>query len=127
MFDPLIVSNFVENSEMKINTETLITDLIERTKQISDQVESLKQKTEIELNEKKNQESWSVLECIEHLNLYGEFYIQEIEQKINQRTTNPEAYFRSGFIGNKFANSTMPSDDLKKIKTFKDKTQMGVI
>ena len=69
---------------MKIKTESLILDLIERTRQNINQVEQLSQLTEKELNKKKNQVTWSVLECIEHLNLYGEFYIPEIEQKIEQ-------------------------------------------
>ena len=110
---------------MKIKTESLILDLIERTKQNINQVEKFKEIKEKELNKKKNKETWSVLECIEHLNLYGEFYIAEIEQKINQSKTNPETYFKPGIVGNYFAKSMLPSEKMKKIKTFKYKNPSG--
>lgn len=110
---------------MEIKTESLILDLTERTRKNINQVEKLNQLTEKELNKKKSQETWSVLECIEHLNLYGEFYISEIEQKINKSKTNPETFFKSGIIGDYFAKSMMPSEKMKKIKTFKDKDPNG--
>ncbi|MDR6302292.1 DinB family protein [Mesonia maritima] len=110
---------------MKIKTESLILDLIERTRQNINQVEQLSQLTEKELNKKKNQVTWSVLECIEHLNLYGEFYIPEIEQKIEQSKTDPDQLFKSGILGNYFAKSMLPSGKMRKIKTFKDKNPNG--
>ena len=110
---------------MKIKTESLILDLIERTRQNINQVEQLSQLTEKELNKKKNQVTWSVLECIEHLNLYGEFYIPEIEQKIEQSKTDPDQLFKSGVLGNYFAKSMLPSKKMRKIKTFKDKNPNG--
>ena len=110
---------------MKIKTESLILDLIERTRQNINQVEQLSQLTEKELNKKKNQVTWSILECIEHLNLYGEFYIPEIEQKIEQSKTDPDQLFKSGVLGNYFAKSMLPSKKMRKIKTFKDKNPNG--
>ena len=53
---------------MKIQSEILILDLIETIRQNLNYVELLKQKNETELNWKENSESWSVLECLEHLN-----------------------------------------------------------
>ena len=67
---------------MKTQSQTLTLDLIEITRQNLNFAELLKQKTDIELNWKQNSESWSVLECLEHLNLYGYFYIPEIEKTI---------------------------------------------
>jgi DinB superfamily len=67
---------------MKIQSETLILNLIETTRQNLNFVELLNLKTDNELKWKETNESWNVLECLEHLNLYGYFYIPEIEKSI---------------------------------------------
>jgi hypothetical protein len=110
---------------MKIQSEILILDLIETTRQNLNFAELLKQKNEAELNWKANSESWSVLECLEHLNLYGYFYIQEIEKTILSSKQNSEAEFKSGMLGNYFAESMLPKQKLNKMKTFKDKNPLN--
>ena len=110
---------------MKVATETLIADLIERTRQHLNSAEKLKQLSAAALNWKKSPESWSALECIEHLNLYGDFYLPEIESRINKSSTKPDPYFKSGLLGNYFANAMLPKEKLNKMKTFKDKNPAG--
>ena len=128
---------------MKVQTEVLITDLMNRTKQLILEAEALKEKSEEQLNYKQHPQSWSVLECLEHLNLYGRFYLPEIEKRI---TTFPlrrsddsdecqtpsegtegedvkycfDPVFKSGWLGNYFANSMLPKQKLNKMKTFKN-------
>ncbi len=108
-----------------MRSEILIQSLIEQTRQIIDQVEKLKDNDLQTLTWKQNATSWSVLECLEHLNLYGDFYLPEIEHKINNSTTHSEAEFRSGFLGNYFAKSMLPKGKLNKMKTFKDKNPLN--
>ncbi|MBC7439464.1 MAG: DinB family protein [Flavobacterium sp.] len=110
---------------MKIQSEIFILDLIETTRQNLNYVELLKQKNETELNWKENSESWSVLECLEHLNLYGYFYIPEIEKTIIYSKDIYEVEFKSGILGNYFAESMLPKQRLNKIKTFKDKNPLN--
>ena len=110
---------------MKTQSEILILDLIETTRLNLNFVELLKQKSETELNWKENSESWSVLECLEHLNLYGYFYIQEIEKTILKSKQKSETEFKSGFLGNYFAESMLPKQKLNKMKTFKDKNPLN--
>jgi hypothetical protein len=110
---------------MTIKSESLILDLIERTRKNINEVERLTQRTETELRNKKNKEIWNALECIEHLNRYGEFYIPEIKQKIKQSKAKSEIDFRSGILGDYFAKSMLPSEKMTKIKTFKDKNPEG--
>jgi hypothetical protein len=75
-----------------------------------------------ELNWKQEPGRWSILECLEHLNLYGDFYLVEIERRIIASDNKPESNFQSGLLGNYFANSMLPKDGkIKKMKTFKDK------
>ncbi|AUP77728.1 DinB family protein [Flavivirga eckloniae] len=110
---------------MKVTSEALITELIEKTRQNINQVEALRLKPIEELNWKTNKETWSVLECIEHLNLYGDFYLPEIEENVLKSTFNPETNFKAGFLGNYFAKSMLPKEKLNKMKTFKDKNPNG--
>ncbi len=111
---------------MKINSNQLIEDLIEHTRVILNEAEKMKELPLEELNFRVNAESWSVLECIEHLNRYGDFYIPEISNKIKTaQRIGKQHEFKSGMMGNYFALSMLPGDKMKKMKTFKDKDPMG--
>ncbi len=70
------------------------------------------------LNKKTNADKWSALECMQHLILYGNYYIKVIEKAI-QRTENPSKHnFEHSWLGKKSVESVSP-DNPKKIKTFK--------
>lgn len=73
------------------------------------------------LNFKENADKWSMLECIEHLNLYGDHYFPEMEKAIQSATSVSEPLFKSGWLGKYFAESMLPKEKLNKMKTFKDK------
>lgn len=105
---------------MKIRSEELIQDLIERTRQNINKAELLKSKTDAALNYKTTSQSWSALECLEHLNLYGRFYLPEIAKQIKETPSQKETYFKSGWLGNYFANSLLPKEKLNKMSTFKN-------
>lgn len=104
----------------------VIADLIQRTQQHITQVESFKNLADGQLNFKENSEKWSILECLEHLNLYGDFYLVEIENRIlaAKEQNVQDTIFKSGWLGNYFAEGMLPPTDGKKMKTmktFKDK------
>ena len=110
---------------MKTKSETLISELIETTRQNLNFAETLKIKSSSQLNWKENPESWSILECLEHLNLYGDFYLLEIEKAIDNAKSKSEPFFKSGIIGNYFAETMLPKAKLNKMKTFKDKNPLN--
>lgn len=110
---------------MKFETRKLIAELIEKTRININKVEKLRELSEKELNYKENTEKWSVLECIEHLNLYGDFYNPEIRKNIETSHSKPSKTFKSGIIGNYFVNMMLPKKKLNKMKTFKDKNPLG--
>jgi len=97
----------------------LLEELITMTKNNSDEVEKLALLSFDKLNYKPNTETWSILECIEHLNKYGRFYIPEIREKINPSKHQSENRFKSGVLGSYFAKSMLPKEELNKMKTFK--------
>jgi hypothetical protein len=108
-----------------MQSENLIQLLLEQTRQIINQVEKLKTFDLHTLTWKENETSWSILECLEHLNLYGDFYLPEIESKIKNSTTKVDLEFKSGMLGSYFAKSMLPKEKLNKMKTFKDKNPLN--
>lgn len=111
---------------MKIRTEELLKDLIKRTQKHLAAAQEFKKLTTKELNQKDQPQSWSILECIEHLNLYGDYYLAEIEKQIkNTRYQVPQNDFKSSWLGNYFATAMLPKKKVNKMKTFKDKNPLG--
>lgn len=107
-----------------MQSELLIQTLIEQTKVIINQIEAIRTEELNTLYWRENQTSWNILECIEHLNRYGNFYLPEIEVKIKNSNTQNENEFKSGFLGSYFAKSMLPKKNLNKMKTFKDKNPL---
>lgn len=81
-------------------------------------IESLTQLNDQQLNFRLNDNSWSILECIEHLNRYNQYYVAQIECKLKITADNNIDIYKSGLLGNYFANSMLPKDKLNKMKTF---------
>jgi hypothetical protein len=106
---------------MTIKSKKLIQDLIERTRININQAEKFSSLPTEKLNWRKEENSWSILECFEHLNLYGDFYILEIKKRIESTKTKSKENFKSGILGNYFAKSMLPKEKLNKMNTFKDK------
>lgn len=101
-----------------MKTEDLIKELVEMTQKNMNEVQSLKELNNEDLNFKANTESWCVLECIEHLNRYGDFYIPEIKKQLEHSNYKPSPTFKTGLLGNYFAKMMLPKEKQKKIKTF---------
>ncbi len=106
---------------MQFERTQLLNDLITQTNKATVIINGFKSLPADELNFKKSAESWSILECLEHLNLYGDFYLPEIEKQLLAAPKSLEAkVFKSGWLGNYFANSMLPKNGkLNKMKTFK--------
>lgn len=110
---------------MKIITTTLITDLLEKTRTNLHQVEGFKELSEHELNYKESSDEWSILECIEHLNIYGDFYNPAIKESIEKATTTSSKIFKSSVVGNYFVSLIAPKEKLNKMKTLKENNPLG--
>lgn len=107
---------------MKIPATQLINELIQQTEKATATVRAYRDLPIEQLNRKPLPESWSILECLEHLNLYGDFYLPEMERRIlAAKTLNKASIFRSGVIGNYFANLMKPGKKMKKMQSPKDK------
>ena len=67
---------------MQIRTSLLIEELLSLTEKSIRSVKVFKELDVKQLNFKKSMEEWSILECIEHLNLYGDYYLPEIQKRM---------------------------------------------
>lgn len=64
---------------------------------------------------------WSIAQCLEHLNRYGDYYIPLIRQGLGRQSRCVQGgVFTSGFIGSWFTRMMDPDTGQKKIKAFRD-------
>ena len=103
----------------------LLQDLKQRTEKVLTAAEVLLDLPLDELNYKPDPDTWSALECLEHLNRYGDFYLPEISHRIQSGSEKRNDLFRSGWLGNYFAKSLLPKEKLNKMKTFSSMDPMG--
>ena len=115
---------------MKIAQKNLINELLINIEKSITSVKNLQKLPLEKLNYKKNTLSWSVLECLEHLNLYGNFYLPEIqktiEKAIEKQTPQSQSIvnqiFNSGFFGEMFVGLIqVKNGKIKKMKAPKNK------
>lgn len=104
---------------MTLYSEKLLQALLEMTQANIKAVETFKNETIDVLNWKEHPESWSALECMEHLNRYGFFYIPEITNRLNHAKHKSSEIFKSNWLGSYFSKAVSYKEDLNKMKTFK--------
>lgn len=82
---------------------------------------NLKNLESVILNKKPDPNSWSVMECLEHLNRYSQFYLKEFKGGIEKSGSAKD--YSPGWLGKKSAESMLPKQgEVKnKMKTFKSK------
>jgi len=124
----LIASHLCNKSNnMQADNNTIIDELLAITESATLAAKEFRKLNEAKLNFKEAPEKWSVLECIEHLNLYGDFYLPELEKAIHQKNGQERNLtYRSGVIGNWFANlMKVKNGKIVKMKTPGDKNPLG--
>lgn len=112
---------------MQQDTRQLIDELLKITEWATSTAGKFRELSTAQLNYREQEGSWSILECLEHLNLYGDFYLPEIQKQILSSTPSAgPGIFKSGLIGNYFANlmKAVPGT-MKKMKSPKDKNPVN--
>lgn len=68
-----------------------------------------------------NTGGWSIAQCLEHLNTYGNYYLPLFEKEIAKSPDKPEAsYIKSSWLGRKSIESMNPATGKKKFKALKN-------
>jgi hypothetical protein len=106
---------------MIYNSTTVISDLTQMTSDHINYGKQLLEYSDDKLQFKQSTKSWSVLECLEHLNMYTAFYNKEINKRMNASLLPFTETFKSTYLGNKFANDMLPKEGMKTMNTFKSK------
>lgn len=104
----------------KMDKQELVEELLQKTRSIKlDATTYLKLNLD-DLRWRQGANEWNVLECLEHLNRYGAFYLPEIKRKIEAFSgTNPSDQFKPGILGNYFVSLIQPKETLNKMTTTK--------
>lgn len=106
----------------KMDTSALLNDLKSKTEFCIKEGKRLLKQSDEKLNNRPNPETWSSLQCIEHLNQYGDYYLPELKAAIGQSSLKPDSSFSAGFIGNMFAKAMHPTSGTSKMQAPADKT-----
>lgn len=104
-----------------METQELLASLSAQNEQLLHKAIQLKNGKPSQLRQRPSSDSWNVLECLEHLNLYARHYIPEIRIAIRSNSFPPSDTFKPGMLGDYFAESMLPKPQTKKMKTFKSK------
>ncbi len=108
---------------MTTPTNTLLQELSAQTARLLSFAEAVSNLDDKALQQRPNAQSWSILECLEHLNLYGDFYLPAVRKAIAGAPSSKTETFKSGWLGTYFVKSMEPAG--KKMKTFKDKDPLN--
>ncbi|HRD06155.1 MAG: DinB family protein [Saprospiraceae bacterium] len=108
-----------------MQTTALLENLLFECSEVVSELEKLKVLSWETLTRRKDMQSWNILECVEHLNRYGAFYLPAIEKAIQHSSSRPKSHFTGGWLGRYFAKSMLPKAKLNKMKTFKDKNPLN--
>lgn len=101
----------------------ILKDLELQINQIIKWAESLREVDNSKLRAKPSENSWSALECIDHLNRYSEFYLPVFTKAIDKSPLKKSEKYKPGWLGNKLAQDILPQNGKLKstMKTFKSK------
>jgi hypothetical protein len=64
-----------------------------------------------QLNRQPALNAWSAAQCLEHLNVYGRYYLPELKKAINNAEKQPTPTFKSGWLGDYFYRLMLPNTE----------------
>lgn len=100
---------------MKFESESLLDDLEHLTDRLSRVAKDyFGDLNEEQLNWKPNPDSWSIAECLEHLNLVSETYLQQTAERVRRSITKgklSKRHFKSNWLTNSVIKNISLGDD----------------
>lgn len=111
---------------MKMNKNELLDDLLDRTQKATALVSIFQKMEESALQLKEDAKSWSVLECIDHLNRYYAFYLPLLNKALHNDKSNKTESFSTGWLGQFFVKLMEPKEGtIKKMKAMESMNPNG--
>lgn len=112
---------------MNFNKKELLAELTQKTKQNIENAERLLALPKAALTFREAPDKWNVLECIQHLNWYSDYYNPEIERRIKAAPRREAPTFKTNWLGKKFVKAVSPvSQGSKTMNTLKSKNPMNM-
>ena len=106
---------------MKLDKYSLIEELeTELGNQIAQVKENFENAPEAILQNPSVSGGWSILQCLDHLNSYGLYYLPQISEALKTARRSDTANYNSGWLGDYFTKIMSPETGTKKFKAFKD-------
>jgi hypothetical protein len=64
-----------------------------------------------QLNKQPAPNAWSAAQCLEHLNVYGRYYLPALKKAINNAKKPPSPTYKSGWLGDYFYHLMLPNTE----------------
>ncbi len=94
----------------KFKVDDLIDKLQSDVRQLIAAAEHLRQADPVKLSYPPEEGSWSVAQCLEHLNAYNRYYLPQIDKNISHISKELNAWFIPGFWGERFTKMMAPNN-----------------
>lgn len=94
----------------KFKSEDLLNELITDVRRIKESAEFFRNSDQTKMAYSPDKQKWSVVQILEHLNAYNRHYLPLIEKELTVVTQNNNAWFESGYWGEKFTKMMKPSN-----------------
>lgn len=85
---------------MKVQSKKLLDELKHEVEMMLVRVDEIERLPLEVLEQRPNEKSWNVLECFEHMNLYGEYYIGELDYRVTNGVKPANEFFKCTGFGN---------------------------
>ncbi|MDP3468638.1 MAG: DinB family protein [Daejeonella sp.] len=113
---------------MKLDKYKLIEELETEIRSQIDQVKTcFENASETELQSPSASGGWSIVQCLDHLNSYGLYYLPQISDALKKAERSETSIYHSGWLGDYFTKIMSPETGTKKFKAFKDHQPKGML
>lgn len=92
-------------------------DQVER--HIADTITLFQNKDDAFLNRPSATGGWSIVQCLDHLNSYGHYYLPKMREKLAEASQTGTTTFASTWLGSYFIRMMDPATGKRKYKAFK--------
>ena len=112
---------------MKFDTQQLLSELKQITRENLERAKAIQAHSEEALAWREDEKKWNALECIQHLNWYSDFYLPEIDRRIQAAPKKSHPEFKTNWLGKKFVKAVSPLEQgAKGMNTMKDKNPLAM-
>ncbi len=104
-----------------VNKHDLLSTLENQVERhLQDAIKNFQNMTADELLRPASNGGWSIAQCLEHLNRYGNYYLPQIKKALDAYKGGSSETFNSTWLGSYFTKMMDPRTGKAKVKTFKD-------